>query len=40
LARRQGTTTDLFSEEEPGKILHEVRDGLDVSIALGGSAIY
>jgi glycogen debranching enzyme len=40
LARRQGHSVDLFSEEEPGKILHEVRDGLDVSTALGGSAIY
>jgi glycogen debranching enzyme len=40
LARRQGKTTDLFSEEEPGKILHEVRDGLDPSLALGGSSIY
>ena len=26
LARRQGTTVDAASEEQPGKILHEVRD--------------
>lgn len=40
LARRQGTTSDPFSEEEPGKILHELRDGLDTSVALGGSSVY
>jgi glycogen debranching enzyme len=27
LARHQGTRVDRYSEEEPGKILHEVRDG-------------
>ena len=27
LAARQGTTTDPFREEEPGKILHEIRRG-------------
>src|SRR5699024_7462067 len=31
---------DLFSEQEPGKILHEVRVGLDESTALGNSAVY
>lgn len=40
LARRQGRTVDPLSEEEPGKILHEVRLGLDESAALGGSATY
>ncbi len=40
LARRQGQKIDPFSEEEPGKILHEMRMGLDESIALGGSATY
>lgn len=27
LARRQGSTTDPVTEEQPGKVLHEVRDG-------------
>lgn len=40
LARLQGDHVDLSSEEEPGKILHEVRRGLDESRALGGSAVY
>ncbi len=40
LARRQGQRVDALSEEEPGKILHEVRLGLDESAALGGSATY
>lgn len=40
LARRQGQRVDPLSEEEPGKILHEVRLGLDESVALGGSATY
>lgn len=40
LARRQGRQVDPQSEEEPGKILHEVRAGLDESVALGGSATY
>jgi glycogen debranching enzyme len=30
LARRQGTGTDLATEQEPGKILHEVRAGTEV----------
>lgn len=40
LARLQGRELDLLSEEEPGKILHEVRLGIDESRALGGSRIY
>jgi glycogen debranching enzyme len=40
LARRQGTRVEPLSEEEPGKILHEVRSGLDESIDLGGSGTY
>ena len=40
LARHQGTTVEPNSEEEPGRILHEVRFGADVSLALGGSHIY
>lgn len=40
LARLQGTKVDLPSEEEPGRILHEVRLGIDPSRALGASSIY
>ncbi|EID56535.1 amylo-alpha-1,6-glucosidase [Saccharomonospora xinjiangensis] len=40
LAHHQGTKVDPDSEEEPGRILHEVRFGADVSLALGGSHIY
>lgn len=40
LARHQGTRVDASSEEEPGRILHEVRFGADASLALGGSHIY
>jgi glycogen debranching enzyme len=40
LARRQGRMVDPLSEEEPGKILHEVRLGLDESVALGGKSVY
>lgn len=40
LARLQGRGVDLHSEEEPGKILHEVRLGIDESRALGGSSVY
>lgn len=40
LAERQGRQVDPLSEEEPGKILHEVRLGLDESVALGASATY
>jgi glycogen debranching enzyme len=40
LARLQGDATDLLSEEEPGRILHEVRLGLDASRAIGGSSVY
>jgi hypothetical protein len=36
LARRQGTTTDLDSEEQPGKILHEVRN---TTLELGGMSL-
>jgi glycogen debranching enzyme len=38
LARLQGTHVDLLSEQEPGRILHEVRLGM--TDALGGSSIY
>ncbi|HET9657026.1 MAG TPA: glycogen debranching N-terminal domain-containing protein [Kineosporiaceae bacterium] len=40
LAAHQGRRADPMSEEEPGRILHEVRLGVDPSRALGGSQIY
>lgn len=40
LARYQGRRVDALSEEEPGRILHEVRLGIDPSRALGGSRVY
>ncbi|HEY2644153.1 MAG TPA: glycogen debranching N-terminal domain-containing protein [Galbitalea sp.] len=40
LARLQGRSVDALSEEEPGRILHEVRQGIDHSRALGASSIY
>jgi glycogen debranching enzyme len=40
LARHQGTVVDPLSEEEPGRILHELRFGADVSLALGGAERY
>lgn len=40
LARMQGRRVDDLSEEEPGRILHEVRRGADLSQALGGHSVY
>src|SRR6478735_7500113 len=40
LADRQGSVVDLMSEEEPGKILHEVRLGVSTGLALGGKSAY
>jgi glycogen debranching enzyme len=40
LAARQGAQLDPASEEEPGKILHEVRFGPAASFALGGRSAY
>ncbi|MFT8395377.1 glycogen debranching N-terminal domain-containing protein [Propionibacterium sp.] len=40
LARLQGTRESLLSEEQPGRILHEVRLGADLSLALGGQSVY
>jgi glycogen debranching enzyme len=40
LARLQGTKSEARSEEEPGRILHEVRLGIDPARALGASPIY
>jgi glycogen debranching enzyme len=40
LAANQGSKVDPRSEEEPGRILHEIRSGVDASMALGGGHIY
>jgi glycogen debranching enzyme len=40
LAARQGSEVDPGSEEEPGKILHEVRFGPAASFALNGRSAY
>jgi len=40
LADLQGTKVDPLSEEEPGKILHEVRSGLDAGTSLAGGKVY
>jgi glycogen debranching enzyme len=40
LADYQGTKVDPGTEEEPGRILHEVRLGASHGLALGGSGIY
>ncbi|MGO4859731.1 amylo-alpha-1,6-glucosidase [Arthrobacter sp. 2MCAF14] len=40
LADHQGHVTDEMSEEEPGKILHEVRFGVSNGLALGGKPTY
>jgi glycogen debranching enzyme len=40
LADRQGKNVDPMSEEEPGKILHEVRLGVSSGLALGGKSAY
>ncbi|GFZ80685.1 amylo-alpha-1,6-glucosidase [Nesterenkonia alkaliphila] len=40
LARLQGGRGNPMTEEEPGKILHEVRHGADLSLALGGDSVY
>jgi glycogen debranching enzyme len=40
LADRQGTVLDLTSEEEPGKILHEVRLDVSSGLSLGGKSNY
>lgn len=40
LARLQGTKVNVMTEEEPGRILHEVRLGADLSLALGGESVY
>jgi glycogen debranching enzyme len=40
LARFQGTTVDPRSDEEPGRILHEMRYGMDTARALDGGTVY
>jgi len=40
LARYQGSKEDPLTEEEPGRILHEVRLGVDTTLVLGGGTIY
>jgi glycogen debranching enzyme len=40
LARLQGVRVDPLTEEEPGRILHEVRLGPDAALALGGGTTY
>ncbi len=40
LARFQGERVDPLTEEEPGRILHEMRFGDTSSLALGGGRVY
>ena len=40
LAGHQGRSVDRDSEEEPGRILHEMRFGPAVELALGGGSVY
>ena len=40
LARFQGEKVDLDTEEQPGRILHEMRFGTAASLSLGGGQIY
>src|SRR6202007_2634573 len=40
LAELQGVTTNPLTEEQPGRIMHELRAGLRPELALGGSSVY
>ncbi|MGZ4596366.1 MAG: amylo-alpha-1,6-glucosidase [Actinomycetes bacterium] len=40
LAEFQGTTVDPLSEQEPGRILHEMRFGMDSARSLAGGSVY
>jgi glycogen debranching enzyme len=40
LARHQGTVMDPLTEEQPGRILHEMRFGAEAGLALGGGSVY
>jgi len=40
LARHQGKRVDPLTEEQPGRIPHELRFGVDASLVLGGNVYY
>jgi glycogen debranching enzyme len=40
LAHYQGTKINPITEEQPGRILHELRFGMDAALALGGQNAY
>ncbi len=40
LARHQGNVVDPRRDEQPGRILHEIRHGMDSLHALGGGSVY
>jgi glycogen debranching enzyme len=40
LARHQGQKEDALSEEQPGRVLHEVRLGVPTGLSLGGGGAY
>jgi glycogen debranching enzyme len=40
LARFQGDKVDAITEEEPGRILHEMRFGESARLSLGGGSVY
>ncbi len=40
LARFQGARADRLTEEEPGRILHEMRFGIAANLSLGGGNVY
>jgi glycogen debranching enzyme len=40
LARYQGVAENPMTEEQPGRILHEMRFGAEASLALGGGNVY
>ncbi|MHA6694474.1 amylo-alpha-1,6-glucosidase [Homoserinimonas sp. A520] len=40
LADYQGTDVNELTEEQPGRILHEVRLGVTVGLSLGGESVY
>jgi glycogen debranching enzyme len=40
LARYQGARLDSVTEEQPGRILHEMRFGDEAALALGGEQVY
>lgn len=40
LARYHGSQLNAMTEEQPGKILHEMRFGVEAALALGGDRVY